>query len=59
MKMETVCLPACGSFCFCAAAADAAEILSAETAAAMTTVCGSSCFCAAAAVSEITDVAAD
>ena len=56
---ETECLPACGSFCFLPAAADAVEILSAETDAAMIAACGSSCFCAAAAVSEITDAAAD
>ena len=48
--METECLPACGSFCFSAAAADAAEMALAETASATTAACGSSCFSAAAAV---------
>ena len=47
-KMETECLPACGSFFYLHAVADAAETASPETDAAMTAVCGSS-FCSAAA----------
>ena len=48
--MEMECLPACGSSCFSAAAADAAATALAETDSAMTAACGSSCFFAAAAV---------
>lgn len=59
VKMEMECLPACGSFSYCAAAAVAAAMVSEETDTAMTAVCGLFFSCAAAAVSEETTAVAD
>lgn len=57
--METECLPACGSFFYLHAVADAAETASPETDAAMTAVCGSFSCSSAAVDSAITDADAD